>query len=157
MVRYLDEIEAPRAGEIRDLVERRLGVAALDRVDVEIAGIPAAAVLERRGGLVRRALGLGRESRDVAQDDGELVGTGRGLQLGLADNDAPRARCDGPREVASRSSELADDGRLDGAAAPPAEAGWVIEAPVEDVVGSEPLVLDLDFDSAWRHLERNED
>jgi hypothetical protein len=54
VVADLDEVEAAAAGEPGDLVERRGGVAALERVDVEVAGVPARAAAEVDAADVRR-------------------------------------------------------------------------------------------------------
>ena len=157
MVADLDEVEAAAAREGGDLGERWFGVAALARVDVEVAGVPARAAAEAGEGLVGGAFGLRGEGAGVAQDHGEGVAGGGVDELRLADDDAPLAGGDGTGEVAARGGGEADDRGLAVAAAPAAKAGGIVEAPVEDVVVGEVIVLDLDLDGAGRDVEGDEE
>jgi hypothetical protein len=79
------------------------------------------------------------------------------LDLRLADDDPPFARGDRSGDVAARRGGLADDRVLAVAAAPPAKAGRILEAPVEDVVVGQVVVVDRDLDGAGRHGERDEE
>jgi hypothetical protein len=91
----LDEIEAAVSRERHDLVEGRGRVAALFGVHMEVARVPALLREEHARVLVGSPGRLRSGRRDVAERHDDAVRRGRDLDLGLADDDAPRARCDG--------------------------------------------------------------
>jgi hypothetical protein len=154
VVGELDEIEPARARQLLDLGERGRRVAALLVVDVEVALVPG-----RPGGEHARGERGARHRRQrgrIAKRHVDRVVARAGGELGLADDQGPRAGDDRPRQVAARRHVHADDRRGGEAAAPAAEAVRRPHAPVEDDHVGAVGVIDLDLGGAGRDGERDQ-
>ncbi len=154
VIAQVDEVEPARARERDDLIDRGGGVAALRRVDVEVALVPAALLSSAMGANGARA----RRERDsrIAHHVHHVMAVAR-VELGLADHELPEPGLDRPDPVAPRRLVDPDDGVLGVAAAPAAEAIGSPHAPVEDHGARAVGVRDPDLLRAHRHIEVDDD